>query len=56
MTEPQPVTINQSLGKHDTPRARLNEDPINAQIFALKATSTESEDVDVVPIRIIRVP
>jgi len=34
----------------------LYEDPVNAQILALKASSAESEDVDVVPIRIIRVP
>jgi hypothetical protein len=50
------MTVNQSLGEHHTLRARLDEEPVNAQILALKASSSESEDVDVVPIRIIRVP
>jgi hypothetical protein len=45
------VTINQSLGKHDTLGSGLNEDAVNGQIFTFFANGTQSENVDVVPMR-----
>lgn len=43
------MTINQSLGEHDTLRSGLNEDPVYGQILTFAPSGTESEDVDVVP-------
>ncbi len=47
------MTVNQSLGKHDTLRARLNEDTVNGQILAFTASGTHSENVKPMPIVVI---
>ena len=43
------MTINESLGEHNTLGLGLNEDAVNGQIFAFTASGTQGEDVDVMP-------